>query len=91
MSVVSGKGPAQAVDSLMVGDIVMALETWAANLGCLLNSGDDEMGSGHCARSDLFGMVVPRNSRTSEPLLWAQVLLGVLKIQFRSVPWLEET
>ena len=74
-----------------MGVMMMALETLATNLGRLLNSWDDEMGSGHCARSDLFDMVVPRNRKTREPLLWAQVLLGVLKIQFRSVPWLEET
>ena len=86
MSVVRGRAPTQAVVSMTVGVMGMALETLNANLGCLLSSWAEEMASGQHARSDLVGMVFVRNSRTREPWLRAQHLLGVSKILFKSVP-----
>ena len=70
VSVVGEKAPAQAVDSLTVGDIVIALETWAVYLGRLLNSEDYKMSVGHCAISDLVGIVCFRNS----PFLFGSII-----------------
>ena len=86
MSVVSEKAPAQAVDSLTVDDIVMALETWESYLGRLLKSEDDKMSVGHRAMSDLSGIVGLQNSTIRDsPFLFGSI------IQFKSSSWVAET